>query len=123
MNALKSHLNPDGSALLTIENENLTVNAAQIDEIIAGLAGLRARMAPVVAMDPAFNGHVNVTLDPRYWVSHDALHNATLLRLRHPGHGWLAYLVPTNETARMRDLLDQQVAVQEAANSTPSTLN
>jgi len=77
-----------------------------LDWLIADLVAARADLAQTVAdtFDPAAAGAA--TEDPAWWVSDPAPGGITLA-LRHPGAGWLSFLVPKTEAAEMARWLGQ----------------
>lgn len=116
---VKGHLNDDGTALLTIPGENATLTASELDEVIAGLASLRARMEPPVPLD-APPGPTMVVVDPRYWVEHSPQSAGSLLRFRDPGLGWRSYVLPHNEVANLYQILSMQLRVLAGAADMPA---
>ena len=66
----------------------LTLDAAQVDAMIATLAQLRAEMKPPrPATDPTPGTKINVATAGRWWVQKDGA-NVDLAVL-HPGYGWV----------------------------------
>lgn len=73
-----------------------SLDAAQVDNMIAGLAQMRADMKPArPATDPAPGTKINVATAGRWWVQKDGA-NIDLAVL-HPGYGWVG--IQMNRTA------------------------
>jgi hypothetical protein len=97
---LTSQLNPDGTALLSIGAESVTLNAHELDQQLLHLARLRSQMAERVPEQPP--AVESVVFNPAYAIRTDNLTKASLLRLRHEGFGWLNFELPSQEVVNMK---------------------
>jgi hypothetical protein len=101
------------SAPLGAENE-IAVNTAQLDELIFTLAAARAKMAEPVPAEP-LTGPLKreaVIIDPVWRTNfppHPSL-NGLMLRLRHPGYGWLTFLLPHHECISLGEWLSKNAS-------------
>jgi hypothetical protein len=76
------------------------LNAAELDELIAEAAERRLDMKPYISYE--LPRSIGAIFDPR-WVTH--LHGEnTILQLRHPGRGWVAFAFPPHEGAHLLSL-------------------
>lgn len=99
---LQVGLSDDASAALLVVTSPLDRtqfviqhDAAAMDELILALGTVRAAMSEPVTprLDP--NSRAPSTRDPAWWCSvYPDFHG---LFLRHPGFGWLAFVLPRNE--------------------------
>ena len=97
---LKSTLNPDGTAALSIGDDEIVLTAQELEEQIARLAKLRARMPDSVPMEaPPIRA---VTVNPAYAVRTDNVTRTSLLRIRDNGYGWLNFELPPQEALHMK---------------------
>ena len=86
----------------------LKLDAERIDNMLANLGEFRAHMKPPVDHDWALGQKASAIRDPR-WVSEaDVMEGNSLLHIRDPRYGWLHYLFPRNEAARLGNLLKTQ---------------
>jgi hypothetical protein len=89
----------------------IVVDAIQLDEVIQTLTAARVRMEPSVAAEPLSGPfkRETVILDPAWranWPPHPSL-KGLILRLRHPGHGWLTFLLPHHESISLGEWLSK----------------
>jgi hypothetical protein len=89
--------NDDGSVTLE-PRPPLRLQAEELDELITGLATLRADMQPPYPMDCPPLCALEPCYSPRHWVACDPLTGKILLFLRHHLFGWLG-IVQTPEAA------------------------
>ena len=91
-----------------------TLNAADLDALIAEAARRRATLAPAV---PVANpqGEIQAISDPRWFLT--SVPNGTLLQLRDPGHGWLNYHIPATTRALLLTFLLQQALIGQTAST------
>lgn len=97
---LESTQNPDGTITLSIGDASISLTAAELDEQIAQLAQLRARVPDKVPLEAPPVGAI--TVNPGYGVRVDSLSKACLLRIRHGGLGWLNFELPPQEVLHMK---------------------
>ena len=94
-----------------------SANASQLDSIIEGLVVARSQMKPQHPTQPPIGQRVSTVDDPHYWTNHDPERGMTLLMFRHPGLGWLSFMLPPAERDRLAQYLvelsklDPQTAV------------
>jgi hypothetical protein len=99
---LKSTLHPDGTIMIAIGDESISLTAQELEKQMAHLAQLRASMTDKVPVEPPPIGPVMV--DPRYAVRTDSLTKTCLLRMRHDGYGWLDFELPPQEALHMKKM-------------------
>lgn len=94
-----------------IENNELALDAAELDQLIFMLATARERMLEPIPAEP-LGGPLDeelVVVDPAWRTNrppHASL-KGLLLRLRHPGHGWLTFLLPEHESVSLGEWLSK----------------
>ncbi|VVD63198.1 hypothetical protein PPN31114_00210 [Pandoraea pneumonica] len=68
------------------------------DRLIAVLGDCRAAIEPPITADPP-PPHLKMTAayDPRWQVGPDPMGGGAVLKIRHPGFGWLAFAIPLPE--------------------------
>lgn len=77
------------------ENPSAALNAKNLDELIAGLSGLRVQIEPPgLTAEPAANEPAEAKLDPQWWIGPETFVGGAMLKIRHPGLGCLAFAVP-----------------------------
>jgi hypothetical protein len=98
------------------------LTADQLDELLARVAKHRASLQP----GPP-NEHpkpTDVVVNPAWYTG--LVDAGTLFQIRHPGLGWLAFLIPANERAHLLSLLLRQAlfvpqpAVANASAASPA---
>ena len=72
-------------------------DAPEFDELISGLAAVRAKMADEVprSLDPG--SRMAALVDPAWQHPRETLPESKVLALRHPGLGWLTFQFPAHE--------------------------
>lgn len=86
----------------------LPLDVAAVEELQRNLAAARSHMKPDVPAElPA--GQLSAVTDPRWWTE-PHLSGGTVLAFRHPGYGWLGYLVPPESRDQLHALLGRQIA-------------
>ena len=122
-NPLRIELSDDKSTAtvgLMVEGQptaKVVMNARDLDLAIALLAEARAVLRDPVPPEPPHDPGTRevMVLDPA-WRVHKPLHptlNGLELRLRHPGFGWLTFVIPWHEAKSLGECLSK--------NSTPLT--
>jgi hypothetical protein len=101
------------SAPLGADNE-IAVDSVQLDEMILALAAARARMVEPVPAEP-LSGPLKreaVIIDPAWRTNFppNPSLNGLMLRLRHPGYGWLTFLLPHHECISLADWLSNNAS-------------
>jgi hypothetical protein len=77
------------------------LTAEELNDLLARAAKHRASLQPGHPTDhpkPA-----DVVVNPGWYVG--LVDSGTLLQIRHPGFGWLSFLIPSNERAHLLSLL------------------
>lgn len=96
---------------IRIDGTSLSANALQLDAIIEGLIVARAQLRPQHPTQPPLGQRVDAIVDPHYWTNRDPESGMSLLMLRHPGLGWLSFMLPAAERKRLAHLLIEQSQV------------
>ena len=89
------------------------LSAEELDEIVARAAKLRAETAPQLPLSAPEPGAMVV--NPAWFTMLGD--GGSVFQVRHPGHGWLAFLIPPAERAHLLTLLLQQALIDRAPNS------
>jgi hypothetical protein len=84
--------------------------AEHITALINALAEIRAEMTPAVPENPPGPYVVEPLHDPRYTTDLHRFSGGTVFEFRHPSLGWLEFVLPSLERAR----ISQHLAEQEA---------
>ncbi len=90
----------------------------ELDQLLVKAAKHRASLQP-----PPPTEHpkpTDVVVNPGWYTA--LLDSGTLLQIRHPGFGWLSFMIPANERAHLLSLLLRQalfVPEQGMANAPP----
>src|SRR4051812_1450272 len=92
--------------------QSVTLTAAEIDAFIDVLWRVRASMTPEVQTDnPSLSGETLAVDGPQFYVSRDRMKGGSVLQLRHPGLGWIAFHLPQDASGRLRELLESNAAL------------
>jgi len=79
------------------------LDANLLDELIATLGTLREQTPPpVVPGDPAPNVPPEAKLDPQWWIGPETFVGGAMLKIRHPGFGWLAFAIPLENLRKLQ---------------------
>jgi hypothetical protein len=91
-----------------------SLNASELDQLIDSATKRRATLAPPV---PATNpqGEIQAIADPKWFLT--SVPGGTLLQIRHPGHGWLNFHIPTLSRAFLLSFLLQQALIEPGTTS------
>ena len=86
-----------------------SLSASDLDQLIAAATKRRAALSPPI---PATNpqGEIQAIVDPKWYLT--SLPGGTLMQIRHPGHGWLNFHIPTMSRAFLLSFLLQQALVE-----------
>jgi hypothetical protein len=76
-------------------------STAELEALIAAASAERAKREPAVAMEHPKT--FEAILDPRWAIT--LAHPNTILQVRHPGLGWIAFVIPPNERAHLLSVL------------------
>lgn len=87
--------------------------AEHVNALIDVLSQIRAEMTPAVPEQPPAPHEVEPLHDPRYVTQLHPFSGGTLFEFRHPSFGWLEFVVPSLERARLVRYLAEQEAAWE----------
>jgi hypothetical protein len=90
----------------------LRYGLAAIEDMIRHLGEMRASMLPEVAATYPMGQRVEAVRDPPWVTEPDVMMGDSLLHLRDPRYGWLHYLIPKPEAAKLAGYLQAQVEGQ-----------
>ena len=103
--SLACHFSDDRTSVqLTIPAEppvTLVLNCDGVESLIGGLSQIRAQMRPEVPRDWPKGSPARGQRDPRIECEQDVLNGGLLLRMRHPGLGWLHFSFPPNVARKL----------------------
>jgi hypothetical protein len=107
------------NARLSISSEagKVALSAAEVDQLIAGLKKYRALMTPSVPTDYALGQRIKCVADPHWKTELDLMLGASMVHIRDPGLGWLHFLFPKAEAARLGRLLQAQAEAPLSAHA------
>ena len=100
-----------------------TLSVSELDSLIERATLRRAQLQPEVSQDWP-KGELQAIFDPRWAATN--VDTGTLLQIRHPGHGWLNFVIAAQTRALLigalmqHALLPQVVAGAPAPPPTPS---
>lgn len=86
----------------------MSFTAESLDGLLNSAMEVRAAMTPPHAVDFAFGETVQAIDNPRVVSEYDSKTGRSLLHLRHPGFGWLHFLLPKQGAAKLAELLRNQ---------------
>lgn len=96
-----------------------TLSTADLDLLLEAIALERAKREPAVTLDQPHK--MEAALDPKWYLSTSGAN--AFLQLRHPGYGWVGYVIPPASRAVLATALLQQAlmppALAEAAPPKP----
>jgi len=81
----------------TVELFSHRLTVGELDVLLADLAKLRARMHPTFSVDFPHGQAVEVVKYPSLSIEPEARNLDCILHLRHPGLGWLHFVLPGTE--------------------------
>jgi hypothetical protein len=77
------------------------LNPAKVEEMIQELSDLREALAPQVSTTIAAGQRMFVTPEPIWKVSDEVREDGKVLLIRHPGIGWLGFIIPHDDCKRL----------------------
>ena len=83
------------------------MSAAELDALIAEASKRRAALEPRVAGQPP--DALDASMNPAWSIS--LVEQGSMFRVRHPGLGWMAFLIPATERAILLSALLQQALI------------
>ena len=88
-----------------------TLATAELDQLLEAIALERAKREPAVTMEQPQK--MEAALDPKWYLSSSGANS--FLQLRHPGYGWVGYVIPPASRAALATVLLQQALTPPAA--------
>jgi hypothetical protein len=82
-----------------------SLNPIKVTELIQDLSDLRETLAPQVATSVAAGQRLFVTPEPLWEVSAEVREDGRVLLIRHPGLGWLGFILPQADCDRLAEKL------------------
>lgn len=114
--AMNWNLNDDlRSVTLTVDDRTVTFDAAAVDDILKKLGEFRGAMQPPVATERPLGQQVQAVADPVWRTEPEVMTGATLIHMRDPRFGWLHYMIPKAEAAKLAGIIQAQVAAPQGA--------
>jgi hypothetical protein len=99
---------------MTLDPKTLTT--AQLDALLESISLERAKREPAVTMDQPQK--MEAAVDPKWYLSMSGPNS--ILQLRHPGYGWVGYVLPTpSRAALLAALLQQALMPAPVADAAP----
>jgi hypothetical protein len=80
-----------------------------VEDLLRGLGMIRASMTPEVPPRFAMGQKVETIPDPAWVAEPDLMQGDSIIHLRDPRYGWLHYLIPRSEAAKLAGFLQKQV--------------
>lgn len=80
-----------------------TLTTGDLDALLQAISLERAKREPPVTMEQPQT--MEAALDPKWYISLTGAN--TFLQLRHPGYGWVGYLIPPESRATLASFLLQ----------------
>ena len=87
----------------------MSFTADSLEGLLKSAMEVRAALNPPHAVDFAFGQTVQAVENPRVVSELDTRTGRSLLHIRHPGYGWLHFLLPKANAAKLAELLRNQV--------------
>lgn len=93
----------------------IVMNLEQVEETLRNLGEFRSRMTPEVAREfEPLRRFDNVVPGPQWYTQAEKLNGDTLLHIRDPRYGWLDYLLPWADAAKLAELLQGLASTRPA---------
>ena len=97
--------------------------ATELDELIAALSDARAQLAQLVSFEPSAgpNRKEAFEINPAWKITgspHESV-LGVLLRIRHPGFGWLRFMIPFEEARALGHWLFKLTPVPQVTDAPP----
>jgi hypothetical protein len=97
----------------------VVLDAAEIDDLLRNLGGLRAMMEPAHLLNFKKDGDINFIVDPRWEYDQETMLDQPVLRIRDPRFGWLHYVITPDTAKKLAAMLSGEPIPQP----NPSSLN
>lgn len=91
------------------------LTTGELDALLAAVSLERAKREPPVAMEQP--QQMEAAIDPKWYIS--LANGATFLQLRHPGYGWVGYLLPPASRATLLSFLLQHALLPATPEAQP----
>ncbi len=104
---------------IVVPKTTFVLSAEAIDELTKALAQVRAGLNPPAKADYALGQICDPVRDPKWLTEPDVMGADSLLHIRHPGLGWLHFLFPKPEAAKLAGFLQAQVEIRPEQSSGP----
>jgi hypothetical protein len=111
----------DEAIELQVNGQILTLDAHKLQNLLAALATARLAIRPDVPVE--FKGTSAIAIPDPVWRTEPTVHSAIpgmLLNLRHPGYGWLSFVLPDHEALKLGIWLVNCAEAKERDASQPS---
>lgn len=103
---------------LEIDGQRFRFNTLQLDALMKAIASARAEMLPAIPTQAPLGQSGEAILDPFYWTQLDPNTGNSLMLIRHPALGWLAFMLPAHERERITGYFSEQTeAVKNGGSS------
>jgi hypothetical protein len=89
---------------------HIILDPPELEQFIDQLQLARAALSDAVPSDLDIGTRLAVQIDPRWAVRHDPDRDMKVLALRHPGLGWMGFLLPLHEAEAMAKVLSQSAS-------------
>ena len=93
-----------------------SLTTAELDALLQAISLERAKREPPVTMDQPRT--MEAALDPKWYISLSGPN--TFLQLRHPGYGWVGYLIAPASRAALASFLLQHALLPPANAGAPA---
>jgi len=94
-----------------------TLSIPELDALIERASQRRAQLKPEVSQDWP-KGEVQAIFDPRWAATN--VDTGTLLQIRHPGHGWLNFVIAAQTRALLVGALMQHALLPQVKQGAPA---
>ena len=102
---------PDGTLVrVTIGDQELVMNAGELEHAMAALAVVRAQLQPPVPAERAALGTFAAINSPLTMLATDFAGDGAIFSIRDPGRGWLHYRYFEKDLREMLVLIEQILA-------------
>ena len=95
-----------------------SLSTAELDALLLAISLERVKRNPPVSMDQPAT--MEAALDPKWFVSMAG--SSTIMQFRHPGYGWVGYLIPPSSRATLAAVLLQHALLPPGKPDAPPTV-
>ncbi|MEM5373241.1 hypothetical protein V4C53_45860 [Paraburkholderia azotifigens] len=101
----------ESRATLAFPESAVRANAKQLSKLIETLGRVRLNMLPEIdTAPPDLNQKLESVAFPPWQISLETMTDGILLHLRHPGFGWLAFVINGDDLISLRDTISDAIA-------------